>query len=99
MKRQIVAVVVGVMGACCHPEPVVPEVDADGGVQVDAKAPACVRACSRLAAIGCLEGADVACVSTCEHAQATRITDLHPECLAAAKDKQAARACGSVTCP
>jgi hypothetical protein len=81
----------------CPPDPVVPEPELDAGL--DAKAPACVRACAQLAKIGCLEGADVACVATCQHAQDSRVTDMHPECLAAAGDKQAARACGSVECP
>ena len=95
MKRWSALVFAAMLG--CPPDPVVPEGGTDGGL--DAKAPACVRACSQLARIGCLEGADVGCVSTCQHAQQSRVTDLHPECLAAAKDKQAARACGSVVCP
>ena len=51
--------------------------------------------------LGCPEGTPdggQSCVEVCRHTQATHLTDLHPSCLAAAKSKEQARACGSVKC-
>ena len=61
---------------------------------------ACGKACVNLAALGCSEGSAANCASTCDKAQSARLTDMHPDCLAAAKDKAAIRACGpAVKCP
>lgn len=60
----------------------------------------CAIACSNLASLGCQEGVADNCTSTCEHVETTRLTELHPSCLAAAKTKAEARACSkSVACP
>lgn len=98
--------------AACPPKPPSPEPDV---VVVDAatadagggEASASVAACANLAALGCPEGADASvCVRTIDHVQAGHLTDLHPDCLARARTKAEARACGakrdgggSVDCP
>ena len=72
----------------------------DGSIPVDAGVVdgLCADACARLRVLGCQEGAP-ACEGTCTHVRATGLTELHPECLAAAATKADARRCGSVTCP
>ena len=79
------------LSAMCTPTPEPP-------ARLDASAASCSDACITLAILGCHEGEVQNCVSTCEHAQASRITDLHTGCLAAAKTKAEARACKSVRC-
>ena len=64
----------------------------------DVSADWCSDACTNLQRIGCSEGLPANCTSACVKAQTARITDLHPECLAKAKDRQEARGCGSVRC-
>jgi hypothetical protein len=59
---------------------------------------ACVRACSNLEALKCPEGLDPSCAEACQKVQDGRLTDLAPECLAAAKTPAEASACGTVTC-
>lgn len=80
------------------PEAAAPEA---GPVDEDAspRESVCARACARLKELGCKEGLAASCVATCERAQAEHLTDLHPDCLAAASTKEAARACKSVRCP
>lgn len=57
-------------------------------------------ACTRLAAIGCAEGGDVAlCTRTLRLAASASRADMRPACLADAGSKDAARACGTVECP
>lgn len=58
----------------------------------------CVLACATLRSLGCREGLAANCVATCDHVESSRLTELHPGCLAAATSKEAARACGSVRC-
>ena len=59
----------------------------------------CALACSNLASLGCQEGVAANCTATCQHVESSRLTELHPTCLSAAKTKAEARACGSVACP
>lgn len=59
----------------------------------------CAAACSNLRGLGCKEGLADNCVATCEHVEATRLTELHPTCLTRAATKAEARLCGSVSCP
>ena len=75
------------LGATCTPVPPLPSTGS------------CSDACANLAKLGCAEGTTGSCVATCEHTQSSRVTDLKPGCLLAAKTKADARACGSVTCP
>ncbi|MCL2726675.1 MAG: hypothetical protein FWD69_19825 [Polyangiaceae bacterium] len=83
----------------CQPAPKQPVQDAgDASVELDAASPA-VKACANLRRLGCAEGNDDSCVVTIEHVQSARITDLRPDCLAAATTKAEARACKSVQCP
>jgi hypothetical protein len=58
----------------------------------------CQAACANLLKLACPEGQDSSCVEVCQQAQATRLTDLKPTCLARAKDRVAVRLCGSVDC-
>ena len=58
----------------------------------------CAEACANLARLKCPEGLDVSCTASCLSAQAARLTDLKPACLASADSIEAARACGTVTC-
>jgi hypothetical protein len=58
----------------------------------------CQTACANLDRLGCPEGKDPLCASTCVKVQSQGLTDVHPECLAAAASPEAARACGTVTC-
>lgn len=97
------------------PEPDVVIVDAaiDSSVDATADATASVdaglfgAACANLAKLGCKEGADQpTCVAAFARVEVTHLTDLHPECLAAAHSKLEARNCGktakttgAVACP
>ena len=87
------------LGSHCTPAPTpVTTAAADAGASTDP----CTGACANLVALGCAEGSPdggVSCVATCQHAQATKVTDLKPSCLLSAKSKADARACGSVACP
>jgi hypothetical protein len=64
----------------------------------------CGIACSNLSDLGCTEGKQTGCQITMQHAQDDRLIKseagppLTCSCLAAAKDKVSARACG-VHCP
>lgn len=88
------------LGSHCTPAPTPPTSAnvADAGASNDP----CTQACANLVAIGRPEGSSdggASCVATCQHTQATKVTDLKPSCLAGAKSKADARACGSVACP
>lgn len=85
----------------CPPSPLQNDSGADAAPpdDLDAASSACARACRNLAALGCSEGTATSCTATCQHTQTARLVDLHPTCLADAKSKAAARACGSVDCP
>lgn len=64
-----------------------------------AKPDLCELACPRLKLLGCPEGGERECVAVCRHAETSRVTDLRPDCIAAAGSKAAVRACGTVACP
>lgn len=72
--------------------------------QADAAPPdgdACERACSNIKALGCPEGepkTGESCVMVCRHTQVTGLTDLQPECLAAARSVDDVRACHTLKC-
>jgi len=96
----------------CPPSPSPPRPDASDaspppadaatgpGIADSGKPPSsCTLACDNLRALACPEGLAGSCAATCEHAETARLTSLHPECLAKATTKAAARACRSVTCP
>jgi len=57
-----------------------------------------VQACANLAALGCAEGVDASCVSTFDRIVSARLILIDPSCLAAARSKADARACGGVEC-
>lgn len=65
--------------------------------------PACAAACANLEAHGCGEAVrragEDSCYVTCKRAEATggRI-NFKPQCIAAAKDRTAIRACGTYRC-
>lgn len=61
---------------------------------------ACDLMCRTLRELGCPEGSPdgAVCEVVCTHAQGSRLTDLHPSCVAAARSKAEVRACGSVRC-
>ena len=54
----------------------------------------CASACARLAFLGCPEGLQADCASTCRDTQGV-LTDLHLGCLASAPDAETVRACGT----
>lgn len=58
----------------------------------------CNLACTNMAKLGCPEGVNANCVDVCNHAQASGLTNLKPDCLASAATVAAAKACGTVTC-
>jgi hypothetical protein len=77
------------------PGPNPPPDASDGGDDLDASRASCSKACANLTALGCpITDCPTACV-----ASQGKLTDLHPACLAKAKTKEEARACGSVKCP
>ncbi len=86
--------------ACIHPTPPIPVVpdQPDAAVEPDAPVSACASACANLGRLGCPEGLEGNCTTVCERAQATKLTDLKPECLAGAGTPGEARACGTVRC-
>ena len=63
----------------------------------------CAKACANLRRLDCPEGdapdGGRSCESVCEQARASHRIDLKPLCLASAKTREAARACGTVACP
>lgn len=73
--------------------PPAPDASTDGGSSL------CALACANLVALGCAEGKAPNCVATCQHTQASPITDLHTACVATKRTKADVRACGSVACP
>lgn len=91
--RLIAVVLVSALAAECpaklSPRPV-GDAAPDGG--------SCAAACETLRGLGCPEGRAPNCVEVCNHAEATRLTELHPGCLTAATSKAAVRACGGVAC-
>jgi hypothetical protein len=97
MRTLFAAALLAVIPAC-PPSPSPPDSGTDAG-SLDAGASVCALACANLSVLGCAEGLDASCVATCEHAQSTHLTDLHPTCLVSARSKQEARACQSVKCP
>ncbi|MGA9210472.1 MAG: hypothetical protein WB347_21940 [Terriglobales bacterium] len=64
----------------------------------DAGTTICQAACANLATLGCAEGIDPTCVTTCTSAQTRGLTDLKPACLAAAIGVGDVQACGTVAC-
>lgn len=91
MKLSIIVALLVTLTACPRsPSPPIPDAS-------DAAASNCAVACANLAALGCREGIDANCAATCQRSKA--LTDIKPDCLAAAITKESARACGSVTCP
>jgi hypothetical protein len=89
MRTTILAIAIA-LAACVTPGPVPPDPTPSPDVYA--------RACAKLAAIGCPEGARESCARVMQDAQEARATDLRPECLAKADSIEAARACGSVRC-
>jgi len=86
--------------ACTPPH--APQPDASDAASLGDVAPnaVCVSACSNLAAIGCIEGADVNCVVACtKNATGAPIAVMPAACWSDAGTKEAARACGGVSCP
>jgi hypothetical protein len=59
---------------------------------------ACAAACENLSRLGCPEGDDIDCLSTCRSAQSARITNLRPDLLATAQTPEEVRAIGTVLC-
>ena len=91
--RLAIAVLVASLAAECPPRPAphpVGDAAPDGG--------SCVLACATLRALGCREGLAANCVLVCDHAESSRLTELHTGCLARAATKAEARLCGSVAC-
>lgn len=86
------------IGADCLPPTPQPPGPVGDAAPFDAGGSLCAVACRNLAELGCAEGAVPNCASVCEHAQAERVTDLHPVCLSLAHTKAEARACRSVKC-
>jgi hypothetical protein len=58
----------------------------------------CTEACANLVVLGCSEGTDPTCATTCQEAQDSGKLDLRPACLAAAKSVGEVLACGTVVC-
>lgn len=92
------------------PQPPVPDadaaldVDADNGLDEDG-APRnvpCTQACVKLAFLGCPEATKPdggkTCYRLCADAEASGKFSLKPACVAAAKDVDGVRACGTVRC-
>jgi hypothetical protein len=96
IRSYLVACVAALTIRACPPAPTTP--DAGPPEDLDAATTGCARACRNLAVLGCSEGLDASCSTTCVHTQTSRLTDLHTACLAAAKTKADARACRSVEC-
>jgi hypothetical protein len=86
------------------PEPTIITDAATPASTADATSPADAgdafdRACATLVLLHCAEGSPPApqspCATTMRRAEASGLTRTHPECVAAAKSVQQARACGS----
>lgn len=92
------AVLALVVCGCCAAPPPAPDVGPAPLHVSDSGPTGCHTACVNLAALGCPEGG-ASCDLTCVHVVASGLTDLRVDCLTAAKTKEAARACGSVSCP
>jgi len=79
------------------------EIQACGSVECVAStvesAATCANACANLKKLGCKEGVDTSCTPTCQKMVAKKIVTVPLSCLAKAKTKAAARACGGVDCP
>lgn len=58
----------------------------------------CACACACLAELGCPEGTNANCVSTCNHIVSTKITPYNPTCISAAKTVTAVQKCPAITC-
>lgn len=93
MKR--LALVFAVLLTACPPASSPPTPDADAASAPSSPA----AACSHLAAIGCIEGADTHCAAVLEHVVDAGLTPINVRCLASASTKEAARSCGGVSCP
>lgn len=83
---------------CSRPVPE-PPVDASPTFEASPHFTACGIACANLRLLGCSEGEQDNCEPVCIHAQEAGLTDLKPDCLSAARTKDAARACKTVKCP
>ncbi len=59
---------------------------------------ACSAFCAILTQLGCSEGAQANCASTCRHVIDSGLTDLKISCVSAAKTVAQVKACGSVKC-
>ncbi len=93
MRRM--ALLLGGLLIGCPPVPQPQHRDADA-----AQLATPVSACSNLAAQGCLEGADPACpVALAKMIDAGIGGPIDLTCLTSATSKDAARACGGVSCP
>ncbi len=73
----------------------------EGCTAVDAVRPSpCERACAALAAVGCREGSPTpaghSCAEVCQSTESIPGLDLPTACLAKAKTKSEAKACGVV---
>lgn len=110
----VAAVTLFLMGTGCPPVSPKPPVadgdadvalaDADNGLDEDG-APRnvpCTQACVKLAFLGCPEAAKPdggkTCYRLCADAEASGKFSLKPACVAAAKDVDGVRACGTVRC-
>lgn len=82
-------------GCYDHYDPRIPEPEYPYGSEVD-----CASACSRLAMLGCPEGAPAlngqTCVATCE--KTIKVRPFPLQCWADAGDIPEARACGGLRC-
>lgn len=101
-----------VAATCTPPVPAVPGVpatpeagaaDASMDAAIDAAqadAPygtPCVRACARLAILGCPEMGP-ACVETCDHVMSSHLTPFDAECVAHAVSAAAVAQCPAIRC-
>jgi hypothetical protein len=60
--------------------------------------PSYEAACANLAAIGCPVGTAAPCATTLQQLVSDNVIAISVSCLTTAKDADAARACGGVTC-
>lgn len=70
----------------------------DAGLASESGVTSCAAACSNLAVLGCEEGKSAACVTTCEHVQASNIIAFSPVCVSAAGDVASVRRCPGIVC-
>jgi hypothetical protein len=78
------------------------DVQACGSVECvatsDSAVATCSTSCANLKKLGCKEGVDTTCVTTCQKMVAKKVAPVPLSCFAKAKTKAVARACGGIDC-